>query len=88
MFLQEPENDPRLCCYLWVARGQIGNQEIGDSPTTITLYQLVYERKENLTGFGRVLKVMIGTGGGNGSRKVFKADLLSCNLRQKFKFLC
>lgn len=53
---QEPENDPRLCCYLWVARGQNGIEEIGDSPTTITLYQLIYERKEMLPGYGRVLK--------------------------------
>ena len=54
---QEPENDPRPCCYLWIARGQTGNEEIDDSPTTITLYQLVFGRKENLPGYGRVLKV-------------------------------
>ena len=58
--LQEPENDPRLCCYLWVARGQTGDEDVEDmATTTITLYQLIYERKENLPGYGRVLKVSI-----------------------------
>ncbi|CAB3993861.1 ELYS-like, partial [Paramuricea clavata] len=60
---QEPENDPRLCCFLWVARGQTENEEVGDSPTTITLYQLIYEREETLSGYGRVLKDFSGCGG-------------------------
>ncbi|XP_046849987.1 protein ELYS-like isoform X2 [Xenia sp. Carnegie-2017] len=61
---QEPENDPRLCCYLWVARGQTGDEDVEDmATTTITLYQLIYERKENLPGYGRVLKDFSGCGG-------------------------
>lgn len=55
---QEPENDPHSCCYLWVARGPVAEEEETiDVPTTLTLYQLVFGSREMLLGYGVVYKV-------------------------------
>eukprot|EP00794_Sanderia_malayensis_P014974 gene14974-16517_t len=47
--LQEPENDPRHCCYLLVGRSPSPNRKI-NLPTSVTLYQLVFEFKDTAAG--------------------------------------
>lgn len=57
---QEPENDPRNCCYLWVARGPLTvEDESLEIPTTLTLYQLIFAAREMLPGYGIIYKVSI-----------------------------
>ena len=57
---QEPENDPRNFCYLWVARGPLTvEDEPLDIPTTLTLYQLIFAAREMLPGYGIVYKVTV-----------------------------
>ncbi|KAK2553031.1 Protein ELYS [Acropora cervicornis] len=45
---QEPEDDPRYCCYLWVARGPIVPENSPETPATLTLYQLVFASRDHL----------------------------------------
>ena len=55
---QEPENDPRYCCYLWVARGPLVPENCPETPATLTLYQLVFASKDILPGYGIIYKVI------------------------------
>ena len=55
---QEPENDPRYCCYLWVARGPLVPENCPETPATLTLYQLVFASKDILPGYGIIYKVV------------------------------
>ena len=55
---QEPENDPRHCCYIWVARGPRGSGDV-DTPTMLTLYQLSYGSKDTLPGYGVIYRVRV-----------------------------
>lgn len=43
---QEPDDDPRHCCFLWVGRGPQSSQAEISSATSLTLYQLLFELKE------------------------------------------
>nr|CAB3220657.1 protein ELYS-like [Phallusia mammillata] len=43
---QEPENDPRNCCYLWVVRSPNDTDAVNNVPLTATMHQLVYQKKE------------------------------------------
>lgn len=54
---QEPENDPRYCSYLWVARGPLVLENCPETPATLTLYQLVFASRDVLTGYGVIYKV-------------------------------
>ncbi|RMX53817.1 hypothetical protein pdam_00000467 [Pocillopora damicornis] len=59
---QEPENDPRYCCYLWVARGPLVLENCPETPATLTLYQLVFASRDILTGYGVIYKELGGVG--------------------------
>ncbi|CAH3037704.1 unnamed protein product [Porites lobata] len=59
---QEPENDPRYCCYLWVARGPLVPENCPETPATLTLYQLVFASRDMLPGYGIVYKELSGVG--------------------------
>lgn len=59
---QEPENDPRYCSYLWVARGPLVLENCPETPATLTLYQLVFASRDVLTGYGVIYKELSGVG--------------------------
>lgn len=59
---QEPEDDPRYCCYLWVARGPIVPENSPETPATLTLYQLVFASRDHLPGYGIIYKDLSGVG--------------------------
>lgn len=59
---QEPENDPRYCCYLWVARGPLVPENCPETPATLTLYQLVFASRDILQGYGIIYKDLSGVG--------------------------
>lgn len=59
---QEPENDPRYCCYLWVARGPLVPENCPETPATLTLYQLVFTSRDILSGYGIIYKELSGVG--------------------------
>ncbi|XP_078375377.1 protein ELYS-like isoform X3 [Oculina patagonica] len=59
---QEPENDPRYCCYLWVGRGPLIVENSPETPATLTLYQLVFASRDVLTGYGVIYKELSGVG--------------------------
>ncbi|XP_032239652.1 protein ELYS isoform X2 [Nematostella vectensis] len=59
---QEPENDPRNCTYLWVARGPMSMEDQSEMPATLTLYQMIFNSKHFLKGFGTVFRDLGGCG--------------------------
>ena len=56
---QEPEDDPRYCCYLWVARGPMVPENCPETPATLTLYQLFFASRDHLPGYGIIYKVTV-----------------------------
>lgn len=48
---QEPENDPRHFCYLWIIRGYSANKRPEDF-SVATMYSLVYEKRTYVESFG------------------------------------
>ncbi|WAR15663.1 ELYS-like protein [Mya arenaria] len=51
---QEPENDPKNFCYIWVARGQPEMDDGGYDPSvsSIALYQLAFNHKAFYSNYG------------------------------------
>ncbi|GFT85448.1 protein ELYS [Nephila pilipes] len=50
---QEPENDPRNFCYLWVFKGHsIVEEELPSTISVATLYSLTYFRRDFVESFG------------------------------------
>ncbi|KAF8792315.1 Protein ELYS like protein [Argiope bruennichi] len=50
---QEPENDPRNFCYLWVFKGHsIAEEELPTTISVATLYSLTYFKREFVESFG------------------------------------
>ncbi|KAL4221649.1 Protein ELYS [Mactra antiquata] len=50
---QEPENDPKNFCYIWVARGEKENEEqVLDTVSTVAMYQLAFSSKTYYSGYG------------------------------------
>ncbi|CAL1280678.1 unnamed protein product [Larinioides sclopetarius] len=50
---QEPENDPRNFCYLWVFKGHsIAEEELPTTTSVATLYSLTYFKREFVESFG------------------------------------
>ena len=49
---QEPENDPRNYCYLWLIRGSEIEDVNSDSKTYAYMYSMCFERKEWIQDYG------------------------------------
>ncbi|XP_060555912.1 protein ELYS-like [Ruditapes philippinarum] len=50
---QEPENDPKNFCYIWIARGQKESEDQGlDSVSSISMYQLAFNQKTFYSNYG------------------------------------
>ncbi|XP_053388685.1 protein ELYS-like, partial [Mercenaria mercenaria] len=50
---QEPENDPKNFCYIWIARGQKENEDQGlESVSGISMYQLAFNHKTYYSNYG------------------------------------
>ncbi|GFX42816.1 protein ELYS [Trichonephila clavipes] len=50
---QEPENDPRNFCYLWVFKGHsVAEEELPSTISVATLYSLTYFRRDFVESFG------------------------------------
>ncbi|XP_065668460.1 protein ELYS isoform X2 [Hydra vulgaris] len=53
---QEPDDDPRHCFYLWVGRSPLQSQQSITSPTSLELFQMLYEKKETKKNYGVIYK--------------------------------
>ncbi|XP_054719171.1 protein ELYS-like [Uloborus diversus] len=49
---QEPENDPRNFCYLWIIRGPLKEKQKPQDVSVATLYSLTYFKREYVDSFG------------------------------------
>lgn len=55
---QEPENDPRNFCYLWVIRGQSVMEAKQDELANASLYSLAFDQKKYIDLFGYYYQVL------------------------------
>jgi hypothetical protein len=51
---QEPEDDPRKFCYLWVGRGPVPSALRSDERGSLCLYHMVFSDKDVVNGYGYV----------------------------------
>ncbi|XP_013391825.1 protein ELYS-like [Lingula anatina] len=59
---QEPENDPRNFCYLWVARGPLPSDAGQDIVSTVQLYQLSFQRRIWYDSYGVLYEDLLSVG--------------------------
>ncbi|XP_077998282.1 protein ELYS-like [Glandiceps talaboti] len=55
---QEPDDDPRYCCYLWLSKGPVCTESSQDIPVSLYLFQLTFEERENHDYHGYLYKTL------------------------------
>ncbi|KAI0214217.1 Protein ELYS [Lamellibrachia satsuma] len=59
---QEPENDPRYFCYLWVGRGPLPHHDTDEYASTVMLFQMEFDKKTWYDSLGHVFEELTSVG--------------------------